>query len=50
MMGPLPLGRVVATPGALEVLSEVGEDPLSYLTRHRPLASSSRSWATLDFF
>ena len=34
MMRPLPLGRIVATPGALEVLREAGEDPLSYLTRH----------------
>ena len=34
MTGPLPLGRVVATPGALKVLSEVGEDPFSYLARH----------------
>ena len=34
MMGPLPLGRIVATPGALEVLSEAGEDSLRYLTRH----------------
>jgi hypothetical protein len=34
MMGHLPLGRVVATPGALNLLSEAGEDPFSYLARH----------------
>ncbi len=34
MTAPLPLGRVVATPGALKVLSESGEDPFSYLARH----------------
>jgi len=28
------LGRVVATPGALEVLDESGEDPHVYLGRH----------------
>jgi hypothetical protein len=33
-MGPLPLGKVVATPGALELLLEVGEDPFDYLARH----------------
>jgi len=30
----LPLGRVVATPGALEALAEVGEHPFGYLARH----------------
>ena len=34
-MVPFPLGRVVATPGALKLLEEVGEDPLYYLSRHR---------------
>ena len=34
MMGALPLGRVVATPGALEALSDAGEHPLSYIARH----------------
>ena len=34
MMAPLPLGRVVATPGALRVLSEIGEDPFGLLARH----------------
>jgi len=33
-MAPLPLGRVVATPGALRVLSEIGEDPFDLLARH----------------
>ena len=41
-MGPLPLGRVVATPGTLNVLSEAGEDPTHYLTRH-----SSGDWGEL---
>ncbi|MDQ3375912.1 MAG: hypothetical protein M3533_03330 [Actinomycetota bacterium] len=34
MMGHLPLGRVVATPGALKALSDAGEHPFSYLARH----------------
>jgi hypothetical protein len=34
MRVPLPLGRVVATPGALKLLSEIGEDPFDYLARH----------------
>lgn len=34
-MAHFPLGRVVATPGALELLEEAGEDPVRYLTRHR---------------
>ena len=42
-MGPLPLGRIVATPGALEFLSEAGEDPLGYLARH-----ASGDWGDLD--
>jgi hypothetical protein len=43
MMGPLPLGKVVATPGALNVLLEAGEDPVSYLARH-----SSGDWGALN--
>jgi hypothetical protein len=43
MMGPLPLGRVVVTPGALKVLSEAGEDPVHYLARH-----ASGDWGDLD--
>ena len=38
-----PLGRVVATPGALKVLDEVGEDPLSLLSRH-----CSGDWGDVD--
>jgi len=33
-MGHLPLGRVVATPGALKLLIDAGEDAFGYLTRH----------------
>jgi hypothetical protein len=33
-MGPLPLGKVVATSGALKLLLEGGEDPFDYLARH----------------
>jgi hypothetical protein len=33
-MAPLPLGKVVATPGALKAITEVGEDPFDYLARH----------------
>jgi hypothetical protein len=33
-MGRFPLGRVVATPGALEVLGETGTDALALLSRH----------------
>ena len=40
---PFPLGKVVATPGALEVLLEVGVNPLSYLARHQ-----SGDWGDLD--
>jgi hypothetical protein len=35
MKAPLPLGRVVATPGALELLEEAGENPHLLLIRHR---------------
>ena len=34
MRAPLPLGSVVATPGALKLLSEIGEDPFDFLARH----------------
>jgi hypothetical protein len=43
MRGPLPLGRIVATPGALKVLAEAGEDLLHYLARH-----ASGDWGALD--
>jgi hypothetical protein len=42
-MGPLPLGRIVATTGALGVLAEAGEDPLVYLSRH-----ASGDWGDLN--
>ena len=42
-MGAFPLGRVVATPGALKLLEETGEDPLYYLYGHR-----SGDWGDLD--
>ena len=38
-----PLGRVVATTGALKMLEEVGEDPLSLLSRH-----CSGDWGDVD--
>jgi hypothetical protein len=34
MTAPLPLGRVVATPGALKLLVETGGHPFDYLARH----------------
>ncbi len=34
MTAPLPLGRVLATPGALDLLSEIGVHPFDYLARH----------------
>jgi hypothetical protein len=34
MTAPLPLGRVVATPGALKLLTEARAHPFDYLTRH----------------
>ena len=34
MTAPLPLGQVVATLGALKLLSEIGEDPFGYIARH----------------
>jgi len=33
-MAPLPLGQVVATPGALKFLAENEEDAFGYLARH----------------
>ena len=39
----LPLGRIVATPGALELLGNVGEDPRTLLARH-----ASGDWGELD--
>ena len=34
MTAPLPLGRVVATPGALETILDAGDDPFDYIARH----------------
>ena len=34
MRAQLPLGRVVATPGALKLLTEAGGHPFDYLARH----------------
>jgi hypothetical protein len=34
MRAPLPLGRVVATPGALRLLMEADRQPFDYLARH----------------
>ncbi len=44
-MGLIPLGKVVATPGALKLLSEAGEDPLRFLARH-----ASGDWGELCEF
>ena len=44
-MGHLPLGKVVATPGALNLLSEAGEDAFGYLVRH-----TSGDWGDLCAF
>ena len=33
-MGHLPLGQVLATPGAIKLLLDVGEHPFDYLARH----------------
>jgi hypothetical protein len=42
-MGPLPLGEVVVTPGALRLLTERGEHPFDYLARH-----ATGDWGDLD--
>ena len=34
MTAPLPLGKVVVTPGALRVLTEARAHPFEYLARH----------------
>jgi hypothetical protein len=34
MRAPLPLGRIVATPGALKLLGKSGGHPFDYLARH----------------
>jgi hypothetical protein len=35
----IPLGQIVATPGALEALREAGDEPMMYLIRHQ-----TRDW------
>ena len=42
MMAPLPLGRIVATPGALETILGAGGDPFASLARH-----ASGDWGDL---
>ena len=42
-MVPLPLGKVVATPGALKLLLDAGEHPFDYLARH-----AMGDWGDLD--
>ncbi len=42
-MVTFPLGQIVATPGALKLLEEAGEDPCLLLARHR-----SGDWGELD--
>lgn len=39
---PLPLGRILATPGALETILDAGEDPFGYIARH-----ASGDWGNL---
>lgn len=38
-----PLGRIVATPGALRALIEAGEQPLTFIARH-----AQGDWGELD--
>jgi hypothetical protein len=38
-----PLGRIVATPGALQALEAAGEQPAEFLDRH-----ASGDWGELD--
>ncbi len=45
MTPPLPLGRVLATPGALDTILGAGGDPLAYLVRH-----ASGDWGDLCAF
>ena len=43
MMGHLPLGRIVVTPGALNLLTDAGEDAFDSLARH-----STGNWGELS--
>ena len=45
MRAPLPLGRVMATPGALKLLSDIEENPFGYITRH-----AAGDWGNLCAF
>jgi hypothetical protein len=45
MTAPLPLGKVVATPGALKLLGKSGGHPFDYLARH-----ASGDWGELCAF
>ena len=45
MTAPLPLGRVVATPGALKLFMEGKQHPFEYLARH-----ASGDWGELCAF
>ena len=45
MTAPLPLGRVLATPGALETILAAGGDPSAYVARH-----ASGDWGDLCAF
>jgi len=42
-MVPLPLGKVLATPGAIKLLLEAGEHHFDYLARH-----ATGDWGDLD--
>jgi hypothetical protein len=45
MRAPLPLGRIVATPGALKLLTEARDHPLDLLARH-----ATGDWGNLCAF
>ena len=45
MTAPLPLGRVLATPGALKLLTEAREHPFDLLARH-----ATGDWGNLCAF
>ena len=45
MRAPLPLGRIVTTPGALEAILGAGGDPFVYVARH-----ASGDWGDLCGF
>jgi hypothetical protein len=47
MTAPLPLGRVVATPGALKLLLKAGGHPFDYLARHAKGTGESSAPSTV---